>query len=339
MYRLLGPRGLRASTRAPAAHSTAWSVSMLALAVLIAGLSIGCSRSREAMELDSGEPPPGDSAPSELRVLFVGNSYTYVNDLPHMLAQIAASAGSPPVISVEQVVAPGATLGDHWLDGIAPTRIYERTWTHVVLQEQSQTPPSESFSESARRFGDLIVAAGARPTWFVTWAHAWAFATAPTDPIPDQDALTWAYAEAARPWPQSVLACVGEAFRRSLREHPAIALHQSDASHPTLAGTYLAASTFYVALTGKPVPAASVVPDGLGADDAVLLRETARIGSNCADVQARAIIRLYDDGGDAAAFYDFGRAAGPISRRFYLVNAGHVAADLAVVQSPALPFS
>jgi hypothetical protein len=85
------------------------------------------------------------------------------------------------------------------------------------------------------------------------------------------------------------------------------------------------------------------VPDGLGADDAVLLRETARIGSNCADVQAHAIIRLYDDGygdgGDAAEFYDFGRAAGQISRRFYLVNAGHVAADLAVVQSPALPFS
>jgi hypothetical protein len=83
-------------------------------------------------------------------------------------------------------------------------------------------------------------------------------------------------------------------------------LQQSDGSHPTLAGTYLAASTFYVALTGQPVPAASAVPDPLGPDDAALLRDVARFGSNCADVEPRAIITRSDPSSGAGEFSDLG---------------------------------
>ena len=105
-----------------------------------------------------------------------------------------------------------------------------------------------------------------------------------------QDDVTAAYGTLARQWPYGRLACAGEAFRRSIEQYPEIVLQQSDFSHPTVAGTYLAACTFYVALTGHAVPAQSAVPAGVDAQDAAHLREVAQIGSNCADVQAKAFV-------------------------------------------------
>jgi hypothetical protein len=121
---------------------------------------------------------------------------------------------------------------------------------------------------------------------------------------------------------------VGPAFQLAISQYPSIALQQTDFSHPTVAGTYLAACTFYVALTGRPVPTQSAVPDGLGAEDAAHLRQIAQIGTNCSGVTPKeaavlnAIQALSDykdgqpDGGSAAASsggeldggFDFGRA-------------------------------
>jgi hypothetical protein len=90
-----------------------------------------------------------------------------------------------------------------------------------------------------------------------------------------QTRLTDAYARVAANYPRGVLVKVGEGFRRSLAERPGLVLHQADRSHPTVAGTYLAACVFYVALTGKPVPAPSAIPQGLAPADAAHLRSVA----------------------------------------------------------------
>jgi hypothetical protein len=259
-----------------------------------AGLDAQPEVGLDAAALDATD---ADAAPAPLRVLFIGNSYTYVNDLPGMLTSIAASAGTSPTIATDEVVQGGATLSDHWDAGAAQARINERTWSHVVLQGQSLEPtyPGTGFAEPAVAFGQLAADAGARPTLFVTWARA------PNDPSYNsydmlnademQDVLTGAYAGVAKQLPGSILSCVGEAFRTSLHDHPDIVLHQTDFSHPTVAGTYLAACTFYVALTGVPVPAASAVPPGVSSDDAELLRAVAMVGTNCADVHPKGVVR------------------------------------------------
>src|SRR5215469_3445496 len=132
----------------------------------------------EAATADGGNADGGaaEAGPSELRVLFIGNSYTYVNDLPGMLAKIAATAGTPPTITTDEVVQGGATLQDHWNNGIAQPKIAHGGYTHVVLQGQSLEAlswgPQSPFFDYAEQFGDLIVAAGAQPTFFVTWARA-----------------------------------------------------------------------------------------------------------------------------------------------------------------------
>ena len=286
---------------------------------------------------------PPDAGPAELRVLFIGNSYTYVNDLPGMLARTAATAGTPPAITTDSVTEGGATLSTHWSEGIAQTRINEGQWTHVVLQGQSLEAdyPAPAFSAAALQLGDLITAAGARPALYVTWARAagdsvygagqWFI-----NPDEMQDRVTAAYADVAGQLPGSILACVGEAFRTSLRDHPEIVLHQSDNSHPTVAGTYLAASTFYVALTGNPVPEASEVPPEVSAEDAALLRDVALVGSECADVHVKAIVSWRFD--VHCHPFDFGTMGTSIPTLLFLTNTGYSTAGIADGATLGAPF-
>jgi hypothetical protein len=278
----------------------------------------------DAPDAESGSET--DGAPGELHVLFIGNSYTYVNDLPGMLARIASTAGAGPTILTDEVVQGGATLHSHWDAGLAQARIDERTWTHVVLQGQSQEAGSDDFNQFANQLGDLILGANARPTLFVTWARAAGdpdYSSVWYDPEVAQDLITVAYANVARQVPGSILSCVGEAFRASLRHHPEIVLHESDHSHPTVAGTYLAASTFYVALTGNPVPPGSEVPAEVSPQEAEALQEEALVGSECSQVRAKGELIFPEctlPGGCNA--FDFGVAGTPVPVIFVVRNAG-----------------
>jgi hypothetical protein len=307
-------------------------------------------RASDAADAGAADCCTPDAGPTALHILFIGDSYTYVNDLPGMLTKIAATAGTPPTITTGEVVQGGATLQDQWEGGVAPATIQERGWTHVVLQGQSVEPlfgpdAGSTFFQYAQQFGDLIVDAGAQPTLFVTWARA---AGDPTYgplpamfayPVQMQDELTQAYAQVAQLWPDSILACVGEAFQRAITQYPAIDLQQSDHSHPTVAGTYLAACTFYVALTGKPVPAQSEVPAGLSAGDAENLRAVAQVGTDCADVQLEgAVAATFGVDTDGGKPFDFGTAGVPVTSQFELTNSGTLTVGISDGMSLAPPF-
>ena len=69
-------------------------------------------------------------------VLFIGNSYTYVNDLPNTLRQLALSLDD--TMTVASSAPGGYTLFQH--STYAPTiaAIESQDWDFVVLQEQSQ---------------------------------------------------------------------------------------------------------------------------------------------------------------------------------------------------------
>src|SRR5262245_21382149 len=81
------------------------------------------------------------AAAPAMRVLFVGNSYTSVNDLPRMFAALAASGGRNVVTMMQ---APGGELlQGHANDPHALAMLDQRGWDFVVLQEQSQVPAIE----------------------------------------------------------------------------------------------------------------------------------------------------------------------------------------------------
>src|SRR5690348_9457871 len=73
------------------------------------------------------------SPPRAYRVLFVGNYLTYTNDLPAMVAAIAAAEGDTFFVSSQAY--PDWGLQDHWERGRAPAMLMTGTWDVVVMQQ------------------------------------------------------------------------------------------------------------------------------------------------------------------------------------------------------------
>lgn len=188
------------------------------------------------------------SAP--LKVLFIGNSFTARNDLPGLVAELAAARGK--TLQHRLISAGGASLRTHWNAGEALTAIREGGYDAVVLQEQSTLPIKNAgrMHENVRLFDEAITAAGAKTVLYMTWARR----NAPES----QQAITDAYTAISRELGATVVP-VGLAWESFLRDHERPVLHDRDQSHPTPAGSYLAACAFLAVLFGEN-------PVGIGGD-------------------------------------------------------------------------
>ncbi|GAB2656025.1 hypothetical protein [Kribbella swartbergensis] len=201
-----------------------------------------------------------------MRILFVGNSFTARNNLPGLIKGLAGARG----IDLEHklIQAGGASLRQHLNAGKALDAIATGGFDVVVLQEQSTLPIKNParFRESARDFDAAITAAGARTALYLTWARRNAPET--------QQALTSAYAGSAAEL-GAILVPVGPVWERFLATHDEPALHDKDNSHPALAGSYLAACVFLIALLEQDPVGIDVPVKGLDPDTATLLRQSA----------------------------------------------------------------
>jgi hypothetical protein len=203
---------------------------------------------------------------STTRILFIGNSFTQRNDLPGLLAELAAARGI--TLEHELISQGGASLRRHWNAGRAQQAIAEGGFNFVVLQEQSTLPVKNAarMAENVRLFAEPIRAAGAKMVLYMTWARRHA---------PEaQQAITAAYQSIGTELGALVVP-VGLAWQRFLAAHDAPPLHDRDESHPTLAGTYLAACVFLATLFGQNPVGIETGPATLSADERRLLAETA----------------------------------------------------------------
>ncbi len=179
-----------------------------------------------------------------VRVLFVGNSYTSVNDLPKMLTALAASAKPPVRIHPGQFTKGAYTFGRHAKDDACRKMISTGKWDVVVLQEQSQMPfiRPKLMHADARKLHAEVQKAGAKTVFFMTWARA---------NQPEMiEKIAKAYDGIAAEL-GAVAAPVGRAWQKALAENPKLKLHAADKSHPNAHGTYLAACVFYATFTGR----------------------------------------------------------------------------------------
>jgi hypothetical protein len=201
-----------------------------------------------------------------LKALFVGNSFTAHNDLPGLVAQLAAARGRR--LEHRLISAGGASLRTHWNAGVALEAIRGGQYDHVVLQEQSTLPVKNArrMHENIRLFDEAIRAAGARTTLYMTWARL----NAPES----QQAITDAYVGIGRELAATVVP-VGLAWQRFLGKHDEPVLHDKDQSHPTLAGSYLAACVFLAVLFGESPVGADAGVVGLSEKDLAPLQKAA----------------------------------------------------------------
>jgi len=210
-------------------------------------------------------------------VLFIGNSFTYANNLPGLLVQLADSGGKK--ITTGMAAPGGYKLFQHASDPATKKVMEGRRWDVVVLQEQSQTPAIDNDKNTlmypaVRELNDRIKKAGAVPMLYLTWGRKNGdIEFGYSDYNSMQEALTRGYMDIAKELSIEV-SPVGVAWQTVHEKRPSLELWAGDGIHPNLAGSYLAACVFYAVIYGKSPEALSFTA-GLPADTAVFLQVTA----------------------------------------------------------------
>jgi hypothetical protein len=216
-----------------------------------------------------------------LRVLFVGNSFTYYNSMPSLVHRLAEADPEAPALFVVEYTAPNWTLREASSDDGLADLLEDIRWNVVVLQEQSQLLSFSAewrhreTSPFVRVLDREIRVAGGRTMFFVTWGYRegdqrnW-----PGDTYAGMQArLTEGYHELAIEVGARV-APVGRAWAEALRRRPGLQLWSHDGRHPGRLGSYLAACVFYATLSGRD-PSGSAFTAGLDEGDARLLQDVA----------------------------------------------------------------
>lgn len=214
------------------------------------------------------------------RVLFIGNSFTYYNDMPLLFEQLSNDAGF-------DVHAVSVIKGGWYLNQFADPEndmgkelrsVYPRhQWDYIVLQDQSFNPAGnpEDFLNSVQSLRTLMP--NGRLVFYQTWPYEANTAKLASVNISYEDMYTGlrnAYTMAARVH-DGILVPVGDGFHLIQQRKPEFSLYMPDAFHPNLAGSYLAACLFFGCLSGQS-PLTLSTPKKLDASKAQFLREVAQ---------------------------------------------------------------
>ena len=193
------------------------------------------------------------------KVLIIGNSYTFCNDLPNSLMALSKETKYP--LDVESYTA-GAMSLRGFLDSPEHAKarqlVESGKYDWIVLQDQSQTPfykPEETL-DSVERWCKIAKTGKAKVVLFMTWAHASA-ESGKIQPLLDMQEKTSAVYCQAGVANKVKVAPVGEAWARWYRKAGTKPLHVDDLSHPNPMGTYLAACVIHATISGKAVKGVS----------------------------------------------------------------------------------
>src|SRR4051794_9221252 len=174
-----------------------------------------------------------------INILFIGNSFTQRNNLPGLLAGMAAERKL--YMQHDLISVGGASLRTHWNAGRAAKAITTGVYDYVVLQEQSTLPVknAQRMAENVRLLDELIKQAGSKTVLYMTWARQHA--------PESQKAITVAYNSVGEEV-GAIVVPVGFAWQIFIAKHDRPLLYDRDQSHPSLAGTYFAACVFLSSL-------------------------------------------------------------------------------------------
>ena len=196
------------------------------------------------------------------KVLFIGNSYTYFNNMPSITADIAESMGDS--IVHDQSTPGGFTFQGHSTNATTNSLIEEGDWDFVILQEQSQRPSFPIFQveqdvfpyattldEKINEFNTC-----AETVFYMTWGRkngdsgncpVWP----PVCTYEGMDSLLNLRYKMMADMNDAIVSPVGAVWRYIRENYPDIELYNPDESHPSQKGSYAAALTHYTSMFRK----------------------------------------------------------------------------------------
>lgn len=193
-----------------------------------------------------------------ISVLFIGNSYTFKNDMPFIFQKMANQVGVEAY--VDTVVKGGQNLAYHANNPVTYEKIRSRNWTYIVIQGHSNefaTPHSEIEKKSRMSLSRIVDSIRSNNSCtkvilYMTWGYKngnknW-------EPINTYDKMQDMIIENYE-WMSNdfnlMIAPVGVAWSEIRKNHPDINLYVSDEKHPSIIGSYLSASIFFTTILRK----------------------------------------------------------------------------------------
>ncbi|HKK93306.1 MAG TPA: hypothetical protein VJ925_07710 [Longimicrobiales bacterium] len=215
---------------------------------------VGCSGDPTGSGPDRIDPLPD----ADLRILFVGNSLTFTNDLPALFATVVEASGRS--IAYATVALPDFSLEDHWNTRIADVISGLQADIVVLQQGPSSLPQNRTHLRSwTETLTGPIRAAGGDPALYMVWPES--------TRLEAFDAVLESYRAAAVAVGGTFIPG-GETWRAIWDRDSSVALYGPDGFHPSRIGSIAVALTMYATLTettasGLParlVPTSSDLP-------------------------------------------------------------------------------
>jgi len=224
---------------------------MMMKKLLVVALCLGVLAGAYAAGAKSG-PTTKPSKNTPIRVLFLGNSYTYGNRLPEVVAGMAAADKTVRPLKVKMIASGGKNLQWHSRNKASLEAIAAGGWDYVVLQDQSLTPTlmPRRTQTAGRTLDEAIKKSGAKTMFFMTWQRR---------PTPEMlkkfpnmhERNSKTYMALAREL-KAAISPVGYAWKAAYDANPDWPLYAKDGSHAAPMGTYLTACVFYSTIYDKP---------------------------------------------------------------------------------------
>lgn len=222
----------------------------------------------------------------EQTALFIGNSRTFYNDMPHMVRAIADSAGYTKKLRIEVDAEPGVSLGYH-IKSEKTQALLSRRWDHVVLQVLSSDQYSAEQAgpawDDAEKLIREVQAKGSLPAMFVTWRYTDQCSSNAGMPQTADGLSPSGYANMHANIQQQHarlaaltgvdLVNVGVIWEALQNQPKDFGLYH-DCNHPSIHGSYLSALMFYSYFSGKDVLNVTFRPRGISEQDADMLKNS-----------------------------------------------------------------
>lgn len=191
----------------------------------------------------------------ETSVLFIGNSFTFMNNMPFIFKDIAESKGKK--LYVDTVVEGGKDFNFHAHNPETYAAIKSRKWDYIIIQGHSNelAQPESVIDKSSLPFARQIVdsihanSACTQVVLYMTWGYKngnpkWS-AIASYEPM--QERITAQYLRFADLLDARV-SPTGVVWKALRANYPGINLYYTDNIHPSLNGSYVSACTFFATI-------------------------------------------------------------------------------------------
>lgn len=238
---------------------------------------VGCQNTQVTSSSTSPSTPESSEKEQKgpFNVLFIGNSFTFRNDVDLVFKSIVEAKGYQ--VSVDSVTASSYTLAkfndpSDAYGSIVSKKLNENKYDYVFLQEQSTRPingNAKYFFNAVRTLVSRIREKGAEPILYETWGYDDKHQTAATYGGHDEMTIRLAaHYEAIGEELNVKVSKAGQAFNEIYNKYRnTINLYHTDYFHPSSYGTFLAAACHFQTIFNEKSEGAPYVSFNKGTGD------------------------------------------------------------------------